>query len=156
MTTTPGRSRAALRLPLSAGVLALLGLLLGGCATPLRLRVEVDPRVSPVRGATAGGIYSGRERERVRVEGGRDLREARRATLLLRMNFEGQVLRAVVRRETGDDPLRYELSSEGFRPLTDIQIEVLIPGIGRVSRFYPRPEGSQELDLELLAVVQEP
>lgn len=140
----------------SALSFACLAALLTGCGGgPLNLRIKTDVSVIGSDTKLSDGVYSGTEKKTVENEGGSSLIKAKKVKVIYTLDFSGDELIVIRDRERALEDLSLKLRSNSFQGLKAVNITVLVPGVGKVDRWYKATDPSGDFDLSVLAVLRD-
>jgi hypothetical protein len=142
------------RTVIKTGLFFALLLFMNACSSaPINLRIKADVAVVGAGSAVDEGVYSGSELESLRAKNGSDLEKPRESKVLVTLDFNGQRLNMTRSKARADKFVLLDLRSESFTKLKAVKITVLVPGVGRVSRWY-QAQGD-DTDLNILAVIRD-
>lgn len=137
-------------------IFACLATFLVGCGVgPLNLRIKTEVSLIGSKSKVIEGVYSGTEKKTLKAESGSTLTSAKKVKVIYTLDFSGDELRIVRDRERSIEDLSLEVRSNGFKTLKAVNVTVLVPGVGKVDRWYKATDQSGDFDLSVLAVLKD-
>ncbi|MDF1662559.1 MAG: hypothetical protein P1V97_12360 [Planctomycetota bacterium] len=119
------------------------------------MRIKTDVSLIGSKSKVIEGVYSGTEKKTLKSESGSDLVDAKKVKVIYTLDFSGDEVQIVRDRERSIEDLSLEVRSKSFKALKAVNVTVLVPGVGKIDRWYKATDKSGDFDLSVLAVLRD-